>query len=939
MDYIKIKGARENNLKNINLTIPRNKLVVFTGVSGSGKTSLAFDTIFAEGQRRYMESLSSYARQFLGQMSKPDVDSIEGLSPAISIDQKTTGRNPRSTVGTVTEIYDYLRLLYARVGDVHCPECGALVEKQSVDQIIDKILARGNGTKVIIEAPVARGRKGEYKKEIESFRKAGYTRIKIDGEIHDLEEEFNLDKQIKHSISVVVDRIVLKDGVNTRLSDSLETALKIGNGLVIADFSGEEELFSTQYACPHCGASVPEIEPRVFSFNSPFGACPDCLGLGYKQHIDPALIYGDGSKSLREGALTVSGWNMDVGNMSDMYFRALSKHYGFSLDTPYRDLPDDIKQILLYGTGDEKIDMEYRSGRFAGSFTKNFEGIVNNLERRYREASSDYVKYEIEKYMTITPCKTCRGDRLKKEALAVTVGGINIARLCEKSIVNVREFLRSLNLSDTKKIIAERLLKEIDARLSFLINVGLGYLTLSRGAAGLSGGEAQRIRLATQIGSGLTGVLYILDEPSIGLHQRDNDKLIATLEHLRDLGNTLIVVEHDVDTMLHSDYLVDVGPGAGVHGGQIVAAGTVQEVMDNPDSLTGKYLRGELTIKTPETRRPVTDRFITVKGAKENNLKNITVKFPVGVITAVTGVSGSGKSSLVNQILYPALSNPIMKTRLIEGKCAGIDGAEYIDKVINIDQSPIGRSPRSNPATYTGVFGFIRELFAKTPDAQSRGYKAGRFSFNVKGGRCEHCSGDGIICISMNFLPDVYVPCEVCGGKRFNRETLEVKYKGKNISDVLDMTVDEACEFFEPIPNIYNKIKTLQDVGLGYIKLGQPATTLSGGEAQRVKLATELSKRSTGRTLYILDEPTTGLHMADVDKLIAILQRLASGGNTIIVIEHNLDVIKCADYIVDLGPEGGDEGGTVIATGTPEQVAENKNSYTGMFLKKALGNK
>ena len=939
MDYIKIKGARENNLKNINLTIPRNKLVVFTGVSGSGKTSLAFDTIFAEGQRRYMESLSSYARQFLGQMSKPDVDSIEGLSPAISIDQKTTGRNPRSTVGTVTEIYDYLRLLYARVGDVHCPECGALVEKQSVDQIIDKILARGNGTKVIIEAPVARGRKGEYKKEIESFRKAGYTRIKIDGEIHDLEEEFNLDKQIKHNISVVVDRIVLKDGVNTRLSDSLETALKIGNGLVIADFSGEEELFSTQYACPHCGASVPEIEPRVFSFNSPFGACPDCLGLGYKQHIDPALIYGDGSKSLREGALTVSGWNMDVGNMSDMYFRALSKHYGFSLDTPYRDLPDDIKQILLYGTGDEKIDMEYRSGRFAGSFTKNFEGIVNNLERRYREASSDYVKYEIEKYMTITPCKTCHGDRLKKEALAVTVGGINIARLCEKSIVNVREFLRSLNLSDTKKIIAERLLKEIDARLSFLINVGLGYLTLSRGAAGLSGGEAQRIRLATQIGSGLTGVLYILDEPSIGLHQRDNDKLIATLERLRDLGNTLIVVEHDVDTMLHSDYLVDVGPGAGVHGGQIVAAGTVQEVMDNPDSLTGKYLRGELTIKTPETRRPVTDRFITVKGAKENNLKNITVKFPVGVITAVTGVSGSGKSSLVNQILYPALSNPIMKTRLVEGKCAGIDGAEYIDKVINIDQSPIGRSPRSNPATYTGVFGFIRELFAKTPDAQSRGYKAGRFSFNVKGGRCEHCSGDGIICISMNFLPDVYVPCEVCGGKRFNRETLEVKYKGKNISDVLDMTVDEACEFFEPIPNIYNKIKTLQDVGLGYIKLGQPATTLSGGEAQRVKLATELSKRSTGRTLYILDEPTTGLHMADVDKLIAILQRLASGGNTIIVIEHNLDVIKCADYIVDLGPEGGDEGGTVIATGTPEQVAENKNSYTGIFLKKALGNK
>ena len=936
MDYIKIKGARENNLKNVNLTIPRDKLVVFTGVSGSGKTSLAFDTIFAEGQRRFMESLSSYARQFLGQISKPDVDSIEGLSPAISIDQKTTGRNPRSTVGTVTEIYDYLRLLYARVGDVHCPECGTPVEKQSIDQIIDKILARGEGTKVIIEAPVARGRKGEYKKEIENFRKAGYSRIKIDGEIHGLEEEFQLDKQIKHNISVVVDRIVLKDGINTRLTDSLETALKIGDGLVIADFSGEEELFSTQYACPNCGASVPEIEPRVFSFNSPFGACPDCLGLGYKQNVDPALIYGDGSKTLREGALTVSGWNLDVGNMSEMYLRALSKHYGFSLDVPYKDLPENVKQLLLYGNGGEKINMEYKTDSFSGSFSKSFEGIVNNLERRYRDASSESVKIEIEKYMKITPCKTCNGDRLKKEALAVTVGGINIARLCEKSIVAAREFLRSLDLGETKKIIASRLLKEIDVRLTFLINVGLGYLTLSRGAAGLSGGEAQRIRLATQIGSGLTGVLYILDEPSIGLHQRDNDKLIATLENLRDLGNTLIVVEHDVDTMLKADYLVDVGPGAGVHGGQIVAAGTVREVMDNPNSLTGKYLRGELIIKTPETRRPVTDKFVVVKGARENNLKNITVSFPLGVITAVTGVSGSGKSSLVNQVLYPALSNPIMKTRLAEGKCDSVEGLEYIDKVINIDQSPIGRSPRSNPATYTGVFSFIRELFAKTPDAQSRGYKSGRFSFNVKGGRCEHCSGDGIICISMNFLPDVYVPCEVCGGKRFNRETLEVRYKGKNIADVLDMTVDEACEFFEPVPNIYNKIKTLQDVGLGYIKLGQPATTLSGGEAQRVKLASELSKRSTGKTLYILDEPTTGLHMADVDKLISILQRLASGGNTIVVIEHNLDVIKSADYIVDLGPEGGDEGGLVIALGTPEQVAETAGSYTGIYLKKAL---
>lgn len=936
MDYIKIKGAKENNLKNVNLTLPRDKLIVFTGVSGSGKTSLAFDTIFAEGQRRYMESLSSYARQFLGQMSKPDVESIEGLSPAISIDQKTTGRNPRSTVGTVTEIYDYLRLLYARVGEVHCPECGAAIDKQSVDQIVDKIIARGTGTKVLIEAPVARGRKGEYKKEIESFRKAGYSRIKIDGEVHDLGEEIHLDKQIKHNISVVVDRLVVKDGVNTRLTDSIETALKIGGGLVVADYTGEEELFSTRYACPECGASVSEIEPRVFSFNSPFGACPDCLGLGYKQNINPELIYGDGSKSVRQGALTVSGWSMDSGNISEMYFNALSKKYGFSLDTPYRDLPEDVKNILLYGNGGEKMDMEYKTGSFTGSFNRSYEGIVNNLERRYREASSDYVKAEIEKYMTTTPCKTCGGDRLKKEALAVTVGGLNIARLCEKSIYDIRKFFGELRLGETQTVIASRLLKEIDARLAFLVNVGLGYLTLSRGAATLSGGEAQRIRLATQIGSGLTGVLYILDEPSIGLHQRDNDKLIATLERLRNLGNTLIVVEHDVDTMLHSDYLVDVGPGAGIHGGEIVAAGTVKEVMACPNSLTGKYLRGELKVETPSVRRPVGDKFITVKGARENNLKNVTVKFPVGLITAVTGVSGSGKSSLVNQILYPALANPIMKTRLVEGKCDGVEGLEYVDKVINIDQSPIGRSPRSNPATYTGVFSFIRELFAKTADAQARGYKSGRFSFNVKGGRCEHCSGDGIICISMNFLPDVYVPCEVCKGKRFNRETLEVKYKGKSIADVLDMTVDDACEFFSPIPNIYNKIKTLRDVGLGYIRLGQPATTLSGGEAQRVKLATELSKRSTGRTVYILDEPTTGLHVDDVNKLIHILQRLASGGNTVIVIEHNLDVIKTADYVIDLGPEGGDCGGEIVTEGTPEQVANVPESYTGIFLKKAL---
>lgn len=937
MDKIIIRGAKENNLKNINLELPRNKFIVFTGLSGSGKTSLAFDTIFAEGQRRYVESLSSYARLFLGQMQKPDVESIEGLSPAISIDQKTTARNPRSTVGTVTEIHDYLRLLCARTGVVHCPKCGKEIVQQSIDQIVDKVKAYGEGAKILVTAPFARGKKGEFKKELDGFRKAGYVRVKADGVVRSLDEDIILDKQIKHNLSVVVDRLVIKDGIEKRLTDSIETALKIANGIVVIDNDGTEQLFSTRYACPDCDVSISEVEPRLFSFNSPFGACPECSGLGFKQSIDPELIYGDGSKSLNEGALSVSAWNFETSSIGSMYFRAMSKRYGFSLDTPFRDLPDDVKQKLLYGTGDDKLDMQYSTANFNGSFTRGFEGVVNNLERRYRETTSDYIKSVISKYMRETPCEVCHGQRLKPEALAVTVGGLNIMQLSALPIVKVRDFIENLTLSPSNAIIAQPIIREIRARLNFLIDVGLGYLTLSRGAASLSGGEAQRIRLATQIGSGLTGVLYILDEPSIGLHQRDNARLIATLEKLRDLGNTLIVVEHDEETMRAADFIVDVGPAAGVHGGEIVATGTVEDIEKVERSITGQYLSGKKRINVPAVRREIPDKFITVRGAKQNNLKNVTVGFPVGVFTCVTGVSGSGKSSLVNQILYPSAANAVMKTHLTAGKCDGIDGLENIDKVICIDQTPIGRTPRSNPATYTGVFSAIRELFSKTPDARERGYNAGRFSFNVKGGRCENCCGDGILKVEMNFLPDVYVPCEVCGGKRYNRETLQVKYKGRNIYEVLEMTVDEACDFFADVPAIYNKIKTLRQVGLGYIKLGQPATTLSGGEAQRVKLATELSRQSTSKTLYILDEPTTGLHVADVAKLLEILQRLTSGGNTVVVIEHNLDVIKVADYIIDMGPEGGDAGGTVIATGSPEQVAKVDKSFTGRFLKQILG--
>ena len=938
MKEIFIKGAKENNLKNVDLTIPRDKLVVFSGLSGSGKSSLAFDTIFAEGQRKYMESLSSYARMFLGQMQKPDVEYIEGLSPAVSIDQKTTSKNPRSTVGTVTEIYDYLRLMYARIGKPHCPKCGREIDRQTVDQITDKIMAH-TGAKTLIIAPVVRGRKGEYRKELEQYKRAGYVRVRIDGVNYTLDEEINLDKNIKHEIGVIIDRLVIKEGVERRVSEAVENAVKLADGLILADFDGDEVTFSTKYACPHCELSFEELTPRLFSFNNPYGACPHCMGLGFTQRIDPKLLIRDENLTLREGGIKASGWYIDTSKITRNEFKALADAYGFSLDTPIKDLPETALNVIFYGTEGAPIEIEWNSRSFSGMMRTTFEGIVNNLERRYRETDSEMVKMEISRYMVEVPCPVCRGKRLKPEALAVTVGGLNIFDLCELSVSKMSEFVANLKLTSTEEMIARRILKEIQARLNFLINVGLGYLTLSRSASTLSGGESQRIRLATQIGSGLTGVLYILDEPSIGLHQRDNNKLLNSLKGLRDLGNTLIVVEHDEDTLREADYIVDIGPGAGVHGGRVVAQGTLDDIMACDESITGQYLKGKLNIPIPTKRREIGDRFIEVKGAKQNNLKNIDVKFPVGVFTAVTGVSGSGKSSLVNEILYPALSNKLMNSHLVTGKYSEIKGIEHLDKVICIDQSPIGRTPRSNPATYTGVFGPIRELFASLPDAKTRGYSAGRFSFNVAGGRCEHCSGDGIIKIEMHFLPDIYIPCEVCKGARYNRETLEVKYKGKSIGDVLEMTVEEAVEFFKNVPKIKSKIQTLYDVGLGYIKLGQSSTTLSGGEAQRVKLATELSKRSTGKTVYILDEPTTGLHTHDVSRLLTILNRLVDNGNTVIVIEHNLDVIKVADHIIDLGPEGGDGGGMVIATGTPEDVTSVKESATGEYLKKVLSNR
>ncbi|MBO4865139.1 MAG: excinuclease ABC subunit UvrA [Ruminococcus sp.] len=938
INEIIIKGAREHNLKNVDLTIPRDKLIVMTGLSGSGKSSLAFDTIYADGQRRYVESLSSYARMFLGQMDKPDVDSIEGLSPAISIDQKTTSKNPRSTVGTVTEIYDYLRLLYARIGIPHCPVCGREIKQQTADQIVDQLMALEEGTKIQLLAPIVRGRKGTHQKEFEQAKKSGYVRVRVDGITYDLSENIELEKNKKHTIEIVVDRLVIKPGIKSRLTDSIETVSSLTGGLVTADVIGGEEMtFSQNYACPEHGVSIGELAPRMFSFNNPYGACEKCTGLGVFKKIDPDLIVPNKSLSISEGAIKASGWNVsDDSSIANMYFRAISEEYGVPLDKPVSELTEEQLGLFLYGTGDHKLHLSRGSKFYKAEYDSAFEGIIPNLERRYKESNSEWSKADIEANMTEEACPACKGRRLRPESLSVTVGGLNIAELCDKSVVGVLEFMDSVELTDREKLIGERIIKEIRDRLGFLASVGLEYLTLSRAAGTLSGGESQRIRLATQIGSSLVGVLYILDEPSIGLHQRDNDKLIATLKRLRDLGNTLIVVEHDEDTMYAADHIVDIGPGAGIHGGEVVAQGTVEEIKACERSITGQYLSGRRKIPVPTERRQGNGKFLTVKGARQNNLKDITVKIPLGTFTCVTGVSGSGKSSLVNEIINKYLSAKLNRAKTRAGDFDKMEGVSHLDKVINIDQSPIGRTPRSNPATYTGVFTDIRELFAQTQDAKMKGYNSGRFSFNVKGGRCEACEGDGIIKIEMHFLPDVYVPCEVCGGKRYNRETLEVKYKGKNIYDVLEMTVEEGVQFFTNMPKIQRKLQTLYEVGLGYVKIGQPATTLSGGEAQRVKLATELAKRATGRTIYILDEPTTGLHTADVHKLIEVLQRLADAGNTVLVIEHNLDVIKTADHIIDLGPEGGDKGGTVVCTGTPEDIANCAESYTGMYLKKML---
>ena len=936
-DEIVIRGAREHNLKNLNLTIPRDKLIVFTGLSGSGKSSLAFDTIYAEGQRRYVESLSSYARQFLGQMEKPDVDTIEGLSPAISIDQKSTNNNPRSTVGTVTEIHDYLRLLYARIGIPHCPKCGRVIRRQTVDEVVEQVMAFGEGARVQIIAPAVRGRKGEHVKLLEQIQKDGYVRVKVDGEIYDIADVPKLDKKLKHTIDVIVDRIVVRAGAESRLAGSLETAFAFGAGLAKVEHNGEEQLFSENYACPDCGVSIEELTPRMFSFNNPYGACPTCSGLGALMKIDPALIVPNEELSLRQGAINVTGWqSSNTASIAGMYLAALGDKYGFDMDTPFNRLSEQARHAILYGTGNERIHIEYRREFGEGSYDSPFEGVIPNLERRYKETQSDYMKHEIEEYMANIPCPDCKGKRLKSESLAVTVGGMNIAQLSDMTVRHAREKLSALTLNKTEEMIAGRILKEIDSRLGFLISVGLDYLTLSRAAGTLSGGEAQRIRLATQIGSSLVGVLYILDEPSIGLHQRDNAKLIDTLKGMRDIGNTLIVVEHDEETMLNSDYIVDIGPGPGEHGGEVVFAGTPEEIMTDEKSITGKYLSGREYIAVPAKRRETGENWLQIRGARANNLKNVNVDIPLGVFTCVTGVSGSGKSILVNEVLKKTLLRDLNRARTRPGEHDEILGIDKLDKIIDIDQSPIGRTPRSNPATYTGLFDLIRDVFAQTPDAKMRGYTNGRFSFNVKGGRCEACRGDGILKIEMHFLPDIYVPCEVCGGKRYNRETLEVKYKGKTIADVLDMTVEEALKFFAPLPKLARKLQTLYDVGLGYIRLGQSSTTLSGGEAQRVKLATELARRDTGRTLYVLDEPTTGLHTDDVKRLIAILQRLCDGGSTVVVIEHNLDVIKTADYIIDLGPEGGDMGGTIVCTGTPEQVAQNKKSYTGIYLKPML---